>query len=163
MSHWSYILWKLVIKTFYIKSVFAFHLFSSKKPRWVVNFLMNVPWQGVDWGSDPDGVSSLKFVELASSRVCWGSSISKHCFNGITTLLMLILSSIFVDVHDIATSVIFQAILMLNCPCKVGSIIFLISPAGSFKETHLMMWVFSVDMTNGGWPVKISKRTTPKL
>jgi len=75
----------------------------------------------------------------------WTMSKDRHPFSSVNISLMSGLSTEFGEVHDMAISTAFQAELMLNSPCNLGSTTFWISPPSTMGITHWSMRMISSD------------------
>ena len=91
-------------------------------------------------------------------------SMARHSFSSPKISLMSGLCIELGGTQDSAISTTFQAQLMLNSPCSLGSIMLWISPLSIRGVTHWSMWVWPLwPLIIGGWPVISSHRRIPKL
>ena len=110
-------------------------------------------------------VPSTKLISTESGMLISDDiTMARHSFSSPKISLM---SGLCIEVggtQDNAISRTFQAQLVLNTPCSLGSIMLWISPFSIRGLTHWSMWVWPLGpLIIGGWPVISSHRRIPKL
>jgi len=136
-------------------SVQAVEVLTTNKPLLFINYLRF-------------GAISVPSTKLISTEprmlISDDISMARHSFSSPKISLMSGLCLEVRGTQDSAISRAFQAQLVLNSPCSLGSIMLWISPLSTKGLTHWSMWVWPWwPFIKGGWPVISSHKRIPKL